>query len=379
MEISDLLKKTADKYIRANKDKYIAKGEKLGMANAFLETAKRMLKDGFSIEKIMHFVVYESCKDEIFCDELFGATCSVYWEVPIRKKEAKKCLDYILDKIDDYTGEARNLMFDLFHIFCVASWNIDDYPSYIVDDECLDNNYDPNQPRVEKGNPHGGEWKSTKTDEEIIEERREYLKSDKQNKKIERGQQNKHIKGTNEYKQYQSKLSQKGLFGPSYLTISFEEAQELIDEYCGTGEIGLTAQKVPFDYEVILDNDKIVGIVFNNLTGKGVETSVFKIHYGRKGKGTHLVPDYPSKKVNKKMVKDSQEKDIIDFWDYMHKKVKITLKDGKIFIGYAVGFDVREEGDDIKDAIEITEDYRKGYIYVLDRDDIASIEEIKED
>ena len=69
MEISDLLKKTADKYIRANKDKYIAKGErpgmakgeklgmakgeKLGMANAFLETAKRMLKDGFSIEKIM--------------------------------------------------------------------------------------------------------------------------------------------------------------------------------------------------------------------------------------------------------------------------------------------------------------------------------------
>ena len=77
MEISSLLKKTADKYIRANKDKYIAKGkaegeklgmkkgeklgmekgkaegEKLGMANAFLEMAKRMLKDGFSIEKIM--------------------------------------------------------------------------------------------------------------------------------------------------------------------------------------------------------------------------------------------------------------------------------------------------------------------------------------
>ena len=65
MEISGLLKKTADKYIRANKDKYIAKGKaegeklgmekgkKIGMANAFLETAKRMLKDGFSIEKIM--------------------------------------------------------------------------------------------------------------------------------------------------------------------------------------------------------------------------------------------------------------------------------------------------------------------------------------
>lgn len=61
MEISSLLKKTADKYIKQNKDKYIAKGEKLGiekgeklgMANALLEIAKNMLKDGFPIEKIM--------------------------------------------------------------------------------------------------------------------------------------------------------------------------------------------------------------------------------------------------------------------------------------------------------------------------------------
>ena len=63
----------------------------------------------------------------------------------------------------------------------------------------------------------------------------------------------------------------------------------------------------------------------------------------------------------------------------MDKKVKITLKDGKIFIGYATGFDVREEGDDIKDSIEITEDYRKDFGYVLDRDDIKTIEELKED
>ena len=64
MEISSLLKKTVDKYIRANKDKYIAKGkaegeklgmakgEKLGMANAFLETAKNLLKLGLSHDKI---------------------------------------------------------------------------------------------------------------------------------------------------------------------------------------------------------------------------------------------------------------------------------------------------------------------------------------
>ena len=56
MEISSLLKKTADKYIKANKDKYIAKGkaegEKIGMANAFLETAKNLLKLGLSHDKI---------------------------------------------------------------------------------------------------------------------------------------------------------------------------------------------------------------------------------------------------------------------------------------------------------------------------------------
>ncbi len=57
------------------------------------------------------------------------------------------------------------------------------------------------------------------------------------------------------------------------------------------------------------------------------------------------------------MIKDSQGKEMIDFWDYMDKKVKITLKDGKIFIGYA----------------------RKDFGYVLDRDDIKTIEELKED
>ncbi len=36
------------------------------------------------------------------------------------------------------------------------------------------------------------------------------------------------------------------------------------------------------------------------------------------------------------MIQDSQGKEMIDFWDYMDKKVKITLKDGKIFIGYAM-------------------------------------------
>ena len=53
MEISGLLKKTADKYIKANKDKYIAKGkaegraegEKLGMANAIINNIKSLMEN----------------------------------------------------------------------------------------------------------------------------------------------------------------------------------------------------------------------------------------------------------------------------------------------------------------------------------------------
>ena len=46
-----------DLHLRDIEEEARAEGEKIGeqrgMANAFLETAKRMLKDGFSIEKIM--------------------------------------------------------------------------------------------------------------------------------------------------------------------------------------------------------------------------------------------------------------------------------------------------------------------------------------
>ena len=59
MEISSLLKKTADKYIRANKDKYIAKGEKLGeqrgMANAIINNIKSLMETmNVTAEKAMN-------------------------------------------------------------------------------------------------------------------------------------------------------------------------------------------------------------------------------------------------------------------------------------------------------------------------------------
>ena len=58
MEISSLLKKTADKYIKQNKDKYIAKGkaegEKLGTVKSLLNSIKSLMKNAnYTVEQAM--------------------------------------------------------------------------------------------------------------------------------------------------------------------------------------------------------------------------------------------------------------------------------------------------------------------------------------
>lgn len=126
-----------------------------------------------------------------------------------------------------------------------------------------------------------------------IEETKKFIKSDQQPKDILRGQQNKHIPGTHEYDQYVDKLKAKGQHGPSRLTITQDEAAELVKQYAGTGK-ALFGKNGWTNKELILTNDRVIGVAVDNLTGKEAETTVFKIHYGKKG--VHIVPDYPSKK-----------------------------------------------------------------------------------
>lgn len=108
------------------------------------------------------------------------------------------------------------------------------------------------------------------------------------------GQQRKHIPGTLEYTQYVEKLSKIGQYGPSRLTISTEEAQALIDRYCGTGILHRGKDGNWLSQEWITMHTEKVGVSVNNVTGEEAETVTFKIHYGKKG--THIVPDYPSRK-----------------------------------------------------------------------------------
>lgn len=127
-----------------------------------------------------------------------------------------------------------------------------------------------------------------------IEETRKFIRSDQQPKTIDIGQHKKHVPGTHEFKQYVDKLDAKGQYGPSRLTISQEEAAELVKQYAGTGEIVIRGNGKWDQKETIITNDRIIGVAVNNLNGNERETSVFRIHYGKKG--VHIVPDYPSKK-----------------------------------------------------------------------------------
>lgn len=111
---------------------------------------------------------------------------------------------------------------------------------------------------------------------------------------IDNEAQSAHTEGSDRYNMRYKKARAKGLYGPSVANISVEKAQELVDKYHGSGKIKLNRNGEYMPWEVITDNDEIVGEVVNNITGKSVPTSVFKIHYSKSG--THIVPDYPSKK-----------------------------------------------------------------------------------
>jgi hypothetical protein len=102
--------------------------------------------------------------------------------------------------------------------------------------------------------------------------------------------QDKHVVGTNSYKN----LSETKAYPPSYLTISNEKVKKLVEEYAGKGLNLYDSHGNWTHTEIVVTNNEIIGFVINNLNGETQETSVFKIHYSKKG--VHIVPDYMKKK-----------------------------------------------------------------------------------
>ena len=93
------------------------------------------------------------------------------------------------------------------------------------------------------------------------------------------GQQGKHILGHNNYTE-----------GRSYLTITMDEAQEIVNKYAGTGEIKRDS-KGKWTHKEFVTAEKTIGYIVPEGGGEPIPTKRFSISYAvGKSKGAHIVP-----------------------------------------------------------------------------------------
>lgn len=103
------------------------------------------------------------------------------------------------------------------------------------------------------------------------------LKSDKTVKTIKAGQQGKHLIGHNNY-----------TAGRSYLTVSMEEAQNLVNRYAGSGRIIRSSRTGEWQNKEKIVVDHNIGQYINKFDGTSEETNAFMIVYANDG--THIIP-----------------------------------------------------------------------------------------
>ena len=101
-----------------------------------------------------------------------------------------------------------------------------------------------------------------------------------------------HIRGTKGYEKYLQKNLEKGAPPPSYLTITKEECQALVDRYAGTGQFKYDPKTTKM--QEIISQNKPIGTYIDPRTGEVVEnTTDFRIHYSKTG--SHIVPTIKGK------------------------------------------------------------------------------------
>ena len=101
-----------------------------------------------------------------------------------------------------------------------------------------------------------------------------------------------HIRGTKGYDKYLQKNLEKGAPSPSYLTITKEECQELVDRYTGTGQFKYNPKSNKM--QEIISQNKPIGTYIDPRTGEVVENVTdFRIHYSKTG--SHIVPTIKGK------------------------------------------------------------------------------------
>ncbi len=114
-----------------------------------------------------------------------------------------------------------------------------------------------------------------------------HIVSAKQPKALEINKQNKHIPGTNEFKQKELQNLKNKLKRPGIILFPANEAQKLVNSLHGTG-VPVISRYGEFLNKEIVRSPYPVGVVDS---GHGmVFTNYFTIHYSKKG--THIVPRY---------------------------------------------------------------------------------------
>lgn len=102
--------------------------------------------------------------------------------------------------------------------------------------------------------------------------------------------QARHIEGTAEFDRYLEQRLAKGYTPQSILTVTMEEAQELVDRYNCTGTVSVTERKDgSFQIKEFKTVDKIIGKYFKDNEYR--EASRMMVIYSKKG--THIVPVSP--------------------------------------------------------------------------------------
>ena len=111
---------------------------------------------------------------------------------------------------------------------------------------------------------------------------------------INEQKQAEHIKGTNEWhRRLETELANGNQIEPSYLTISMDEAAELIKRYSGTGKFLYKEDPNYIPKKEIIKHNSKVGVYIDQQTGEMFETDSFRIHYRKTG--AHIVPTYGGK------------------------------------------------------------------------------------
>lgn len=104
-----------------------------------------------------------------------------------------------------------------------------------------------------------------------------------------------HIKGTNEWhRRLETELANGNRVEPSYLTISMDEAADLIKRYSGTGKFLYKEDPDYIPKKEIIKHSHKIGMYIDQRTGEMFETDSFRIHYRKTG--AHIVPTYGGKR-----------------------------------------------------------------------------------